>query len=104
MADVIWTSSAFKVLEALPEPIAFGIFRQTEYLQRFPEIGAQISQLKHLSKYRQLIYKKKYRIIYRFDNATDSVRIIHLQNCRQKLPTARQTKRSLKDEGGLPLE
>ena len=59
MADVIWTSSAFKVLEALPEPIAFGIFKQTEYLQRFPEIGAQISQLKHLSKYRQLIYKNK---------------------------------------------
>lgn len=104
MADVIWTSAAFSVLESLPQPIAFGIFQQTEHLERFPEIGSQISEPKHLSKYRQLVFKKKYRIIYRFDDAENIVRIIHLQNCRQKLPTARQTKRALKDEGGLPLE
>lgn len=104
MADVIWTSSAFLVLESLPQPIAFGIFQQTEHLQRYPEIGSQISGVGHLSQYRQLIFKKKYRIIYRFDDAENIVRIIHLQYCRQKLPTARETRRALKDESGLPLE
>ncbi len=102
MADVIWTSVAFLVLETLPQATAFGIIRHTDYLRRFPKMGTQIVSPKHLSNYRQLIYRKKYRTIYRFDETENCIRIVHLNNCRQKFPTASQIVRALKDQDELP--
>jgi hypothetical protein len=104
MVDLIWTSAAFLVLETLPQATAFGIVRQVDYLRRFPEMGAQIVRPRHLSKYRQMIYKRTYRTIYRYDEIDNCVRVLHIQNCRQKLPTAQQLERARKDEGELPLE
>jgi len=104
MADVIWASAAFLVLETLPQATAFGIVRQVDYLRRFPEMGSQIIRPRRMSKYRQLIYKRTYRTIYRFDELNNCVRVLNIQNCRQKLPTAEQLKRAVKDEGELPLE
>jgi hypothetical protein len=104
MADLIWTSPAFLVLEKLPQATAFGIVRQVDHLRKFPEMGPLIMRPKHLSKYRQLIYKHTYRTIYRFDEIENCVRIVHLHNCRQKLPSARRLNQALKDTGELPLE
>ncbi len=104
MADIIWTSTAFLVLETLPQVIAFGIVRQTEYLRRFPEMGPHILRPRTLSIYRQLIYNRSYRTIYRFYVTENCVRIAYIHNCRQKFPTAAQLERALRDEGELPLE
>jgi len=104
MADIIWTSTAFWVLETLPQTIAFGIVRQTDYLRKVPEMGSQILRPGNLSKYRQMIYNRAYRTIYRFSETESCVRIVYLHNCRQKFPTAAQLDRALRDEGELPLE
>jgi hypothetical protein len=104
MIDLIWTAAAFLVLETLPQATAFGIIRHTDHLRRFPKLGFQISSPRNLSNYRQLIYRKKYRIIYRLDEVENCVRIVNLHNCSQKFPTASELARALRDEEELPLE
>lgn len=74
MADLIWNSPAFLFLETLPETLAFSIFHQAEMLRVFPRMGGPLSNAKKAySQYRQLIYKKRYRIIYEFDELEDTV-------------------------------
>jgi len=104
MTELVWTSPAFLVLEPLPQETAFGIVRRTEYLRLFPQMGPRIIRRRKLSTYRQLIYKREYRIIYRFDEYDDCVWIVNIQSCRQKLPTDAELDRSGKDDGELPLE
>ena len=104
MVDLIWTSAAFLALESLPQATAFGIVRQVDYLQQFPEMGSQILRRDQVSNYRQLIYRRTYRTIYRFDKLRNCIYVVNLHNCRQRIPTDRKLDRSLKDEGGLPLE
>ena len=104
MIDLIWTSAAFVVLETLPQATAFGIIRHADHLSRFPKMGVQVSSLKHKSNYRQLIFRKQYRIIYRSDDVENCIRIVHLHNCRQKFPTVRQLNRAFRDDGELPLK
>src|SRR2546421_11865620 len=98
MADVIWTSPAFRVLEGLPQEIAFGIVRSTDRLRHFPEMGPAITSLPN---YRQLIYRRRYRVIYRYEENENSVFLVNVQNCRQKLPSTRRLDRDALD---LPLK
>ena len=66
-------------------------------------MGSPILKPRHLSKYRQMIYKKTFRTIYRFEKEENCVRILHLHNCRQKFPTAKQIKKAMEDEGEITL-
>ena len=94
MIEIEWTSRAFSVLEALPQEIAFEIVRQVDYLQEFPQIGANLSsRFASLQGYRQLIIKRKYRVIYDFDEFENRIYILAVQNCRQQLPSGRDLKR-----------
>jgi len=104
MVDLIWTSAAFLALETLPQATAFGIIRQVDHLQQFPEMGSQIVRKKHLSTYRQLIYKRTYRTIYRFDKLKNCIYVVNLHNCRQRTPTDKQLDQSLKNESERPLK
>lgn len=95
MADIVWTTPAFLALEKLPEEIAFGIIRQTDYLRRFPQMGSTLlSRFKSLRRYRQLIYRRQFRIIYLYKEREDSVYIVSIQDCRRKLPTAQELKKA----------
>lgn len=102
MAEIVWTLPAFRSLETLPESIAFGIIRQTDLLRRFPEMGSPLlARFKSLRAYRQLVFHRRFRVVYRYDQLENCVFICAVQNCRQKLPTARQLKRAEK-EGDSP--
>ena len=104
MADLVWTSPAFLVLEALPQNVAFGIVRHVDYLREFPEMGPSLlARSKSMAKFRQLIFRRKFRVIYEFDEYEKCVYILNLQNCRQKFPTARDLKRE-RAGGELPLD
>jgi len=99
MTRIEWTIQAFAALEILPQSVAFGIIRQVDLLQSFPEMGVPLrSRFKSLRKYRQLIYRRRYRIVYDFDSAGEVVYIMAVQSCRQKLPPARDLKRDIPTE------
>lgn len=94
MTQIEWTSRAFLVLETLPQASAFEIIRRVDLLQKFPEIGVKLnSRFASLNQYRQLIIKRNYRVIYDFDVFENRIYILAVQNCRQKLPSARDLKR-----------
>lgn len=96
MADVIWTSPAFLVLETLPFKVALDLFRKSEMLRKFPEMGGRLpSEKTAYVRYRQLIYRKNYRMIYEYDRDEDTAYVLAVQNCKQKLPTPRDLKRHL---------
>lgn len=104
MTDLVWTSPAFLVLELMPQQVAFGIVRQVDYLQEFPKMGSTLIRSSSISNYRQLIYRRKFRIIYEFDEHAGCVYVLHLQHCRQKLPATRELKQARGGGGELPLE
>lgn len=94
MHHIIWSTPAFRVLEMLPNNIAFGIMRRTDMLGNFPKMG----QFMHLKGnrptiYRQLIFRKAYRIIYRFNEINDDIVIVMIQNCKQRIPSRRDLDR-----------
>lgn len=94
MAYVEWMSKAFTSLEVLPQHIAFNIVRRTDMLSDFPEMGSLLSnRFKYSQRYRQIIVGRQHRVIYEFDSFDDRVYILVIQNCRQKLPSARDLKR-----------
>jgi mRNA-degrading endonuclease RelE of RelBE toxin-antitoxin system len=96
MAEIEWTIPAFASLEKLPQTIAFEIVRRVELLADFPESGASLqSELPLLKQCRQLVIKRKYRVVYEFDEFENTIYILAAQNCRQKLPTARDLKRQM---------
>ena len=97
--QVEWTSRAFLVLETLPQTIAFDIIRRADLLPNFPKMGAKFdSRFPNLKSYRQIIVKRNYRVIYDFDEFENRIYILAVQNCRQKLPSARDLKRKESDE------
>ncbi len=83
-------AQAFAVLESLPEAIAFDIFRKLDRLSEFPEMGSPLGpQFPNLAKFRQLIYKRWLRIVYEYEESENTVYILVMQDCRRKMPTAR---------------
>lgn len=99
MTGIEWTSRAFLVLESLPQKIAFEIIRQVDTLAVFPKSGAKLeSRFPLLKDYRQLIIKRKYRVIYDFDEFEDRIYILAVQNCRQQLPSPRDLKRKQNED------
>jgi mRNA-degrading endonuclease RelE of RelBE toxin-antitoxin system len=94
MAEIEWTIPAFASLEKLPQAIAFEIVGRVDLLANFPESGAPLqSELPLLKPCRQLIIKRKYRVVYEFDEFENTIYVLAVQNCRQKLPSARDLKR-----------
>jgi mRNA-degrading endonuclease RelE of RelBE toxin-antitoxin system len=91
MTVIEWTAPAFAKLESLPEPLAFEIVERVDLLVNFPEIGSPLqSRFRALRNCRQLIINRWYRVIYEYDSDAETVYILAVQNCRQKLPTAGQ--------------
>jgi mRNA-degrading endonuclease RelE of RelBE toxin-antitoxin system len=99
MAEIEWTSRAFRILETLPQGIAFEIIRQVDYLQQFPNLGVNLSsRFATLKDYRQIIIKRKYRVIYDYDDFEKMIYIVAVQDCRQHLPSPRDLKRQQANE------
>jgi mRNA-degrading endonuclease RelE of RelBE toxin-antitoxin system len=99
MFEIEWTSRAFRVLETLPQEVAFEIIRQVDYLQQFPQLGVNLaSRFVSLKDYRQLIIKRKYRVIYNCDDFEKLIYIVAVQDCRQQLPSPRDLKRRQENE------
>lgn len=96
MAEIEWTTPAFASLENLPQAVAFEIVRRVDFLATFPASGAPLqSDFPLLKPCRQLIVKRKYRVVYEFDEIENTIYILAVQTCRQKLPSARDLKRRM---------
>ncbi|MFZ1701906.1 MAG: type II toxin-antitoxin system RelE/ParE family toxin [Pyrinomonadaceae bacterium] len=93
MHHIIWSNPAFRVLETLSDKNAFGIVRQTDMLANFPEMGPTMPVNGRPSRYRRLVYRKAFRIIYRLDDLNEDVLIVMLQNSRQRIPSRRDLDR-----------
>lgn len=94
MIEIEWTSRAFWVLKALPQEIAFSIIHLVDLLPESPEMGAQLeTRFPNLKGYRQLTFKRKYRVIYDYDEFKNRIFILAVQSCRQQLPSTRDLKR-----------
>ncbi len=97
MIQIEWTTQAFAQLEALPDAIAFEIIRRTDALQAFPEMGVSLrASLQTVWNYRQLIVKRTYRVIYRYDREQALVYIAAIQHCRQPLADYSDLQRAIK--------
>jgi len=104
MADVEFSSTAFLALEALPQHIGFGIVAISDHLRANPEMGKVVLIPRApQGQYRMLIYRGTHRLIYEYDEVDNCVYIGAVQDCRQKLPEARELKRDTPDNK-LPLE
>ena len=100
MVDIEWTTPAFAQLEALPQAVAFDIIRQVDLLAAFPNLGTPLEiRFPVLRGYRQLIVKRRHRAVYEFDETAQTVYVLAVQSCRQKLPAARDLKRRFPAEG-----
>jgi len=98
MVDIEFTSTAFVALEALPQHIGFGIVSLSDYLRANPEMGRPVL-IPHAppGQYRLLTYRGTHRLIYEYDETDSCVYIGAVQDCRQKLPDARDLKRDMPD-------
>jgi plasmid stabilization system protein ParE len=100
MIDIEWTTPAFAQLEALPQAVAFEIIRHVDLLAAFPQMGAPLEvRFPALRGYRQLVVKRQYRAVYEFDEHAQTIYVLAVQNCRQKLPARRDLKRQFPTEG-----
>jgi len=94
MVRVQWASPAFKQLEALNEKIAFEIIDRVDLLVSFPEMGALLdSHHPQLTGCRQLIVRRKHRVVYEYVMSLNTVYILAVQHCRELLPTAAELRR-----------
>ncbi len=94
MNFIQWTNSAFNELEVLPDEISFEIVRRVDFLAEFPEMGAPLeSRFPRLKGLRQLIIKRNWRVIYDLEVEEETICILAVQNCRQKLPPMRELKK-----------
>ncbi len=94
MTFIQWTNTAFNELEILPQEISFEIIRQVDFLAQFPEMGAPLeSRFPRLEELRQLVIKCNFRVVYEVDKNNETVFILAVQNCRQKLLSLRDLKR-----------
>jgi toxin ParE1/3/4 len=62
-----------------------GLFDATDRLERFPESGRIVPEI-GLSEYREIVYRRSYRVIYRVEGST--VAILTVRNFAQLLDTA----------------
>ncbi len=93
------TAQAFAVLESLPETISFDVFGRLDRLSQFPEMGSSLGiRFPKLKGLRQIVYKRWLRVIYEFDEIDQTVYILAIQDCRQKLPSGRDLKRIGNDD------
>lgn len=105
MVDVEFTSTAFLALEALPQHIGFGIVALSDHLRANPEMGRIVGiQYAPPGQYRMLIYRGTHRLIYEYDETDNCIYMGAVQDCRQKLPDARELRRDRLLDGELPLE
>ncbi len=94
MKFIQWTNTAFAELEILPQADAFEIIRRVDFLAQFPEMGAPLeSRFPRFKKLRQLIVKRNARVVYEFDENQETIFVLAVQNCRQKLPSTSELKR-----------
>jgi plasmid stabilization system protein ParE len=59
-----------------------GLFASTDRLERFPNSGRMVPEI-GLPEYREIVYRKAYRIIYRVEGAT--VAILTVRNFAEEL-------------------
>lgn len=89
------TEPAFAFLESLPQEISFDIVAALDRLMLFPNMGAPLAaRFPALKGFRQLVYKRRIRAIYEFNEYEKTIYVLAIQYCRQKLPSARDLKRS----------
>jgi toxin ParE1/3/4 len=62
-----------------------GLFEATDRLERFPESGRIVPELR-LPEYREVVYRRAYRIIYRIEKS--QVWILTVRNFAQELDAA----------------
>ena len=94
MSHLEYMARSFAVLESLPQHTAFGIVSQLAHLRQSPRMGATLGpRFPKLKDFRQILYKRVMRVIYEFDEYENVVYILAIQDCRQKLPSARHLKR-----------
>lgn len=102
MIHVRWSATAFVGLESLPPKTAFEILDSTDRLAIFPELGVALPQpYAKFGNCRQLVFRRKYRLIYLYEAGEREIKILLLQQCRQQLPTMAELHRSLK---GMQLD
>jgi plasmid stabilization system protein ParE len=98
MIHIMWSATAFAVLESLPPKTAFEILESTDRLAAFPELGVGLSQpYSKIGNCRQLIFRRKYRLVYLYEASEGEIKILLLQRCRQQLPTMTELRRTLKE-------
>jgi len=98
MIFIQWTRGAFSDLESLPQAVGFRVVRNTDYLSGFPEMGTRMKRRhKRFKNLRQIIVGRHWRVIYDFDEAEETIFVLRIQNCRQKLPTTQELERRRKD-------
>ena len=96
MIQLRWAATAFAVLENLPPKIAFEILDRTDKLASFPEMGVSLRHLyPRFENCRQLVFKRKYRLVYAYEADESEIRILMLQHCRQQLPTSADLHRAV---------
>ncbi|MDQ3635001.1 MAG: type II toxin-antitoxin system RelE/ParE family toxin [Acidobacteriota bacterium] len=94
MIHIEWTDLAFNELESLSQEIAFKIIRQTDLLKTFPEMGVLLeTENSKIIELRQIILKRKWRVIYDFNDYEKIIYILAVQNCRQQIPSMRDLHR-----------
>lgn len=94
MIHIQWTNTAFKELEVLPQDISFEIIRNVDLLANFPEMGSPLeANFSNIRELRQLIIRRKWRVVYDYDDFEKMIYIVAVQNCRQQLPSMRDLKR-----------
>lgn len=102
MIHVRWSATAFGVLESLPPKTAYEILASTDRLAIFPELGVGLPQpYAKFGNCRQLVFRRKHRLIYLYEAAEHEIKILMLQQCRQQLPNMAELHRSLK---GMQLD
>jgi hypothetical protein len=97
MIRVRWSATSFGVLESMPPKTAFEILDSTDRLAVFPESGVALRQpYARFGNCRQLVFRRKYRLIYLYEAGEREIKILLLQQCRQQLSTMAELHRSLK--------
>jgi hypothetical protein len=98
MIQIAWSITAFDTLENLPPKTAFEIVGYTDRLMSFPELGIPLQHpYSRFGNCRLLILRRRYRLVYLFDERQNEVRILMLQQCRQQLPTMSELHRTIKE-------
>jgi plasmid stabilization system protein ParE len=98
MLHIRWSTTAFATLESLPQKTAFEILDRADKLASFPELGVSLRHLYSvLGNCRQLVFRRKYRPVYIYEEDEGEIRILMLQHCRQQLPTSADLHRAINE-------